>query len=62
VVVTWTTPLPTATYTITTTMGGETTSGLLRVQLPGALPRQSPFEQPRAFASSSSSIPRTTWR
>lgn len=47
--VTWTTPLPTATYTITTTIGSETTTGLLRVQLPGTLQRQFPFEPRRVY-------------
>src|SRR5439155_10883746 len=47
--VTWTAPLPTGTYTITTTIGGETMTGLLRVQLPGALPRQFPFEPQRVY-------------
>src|SRR5205085_8926554 len=45
----WTTPLPTATYTITTTIGSETTTGLLRVQLPGTLQRQFPFEPRRVY-------------
>ena len=50
--VTWTTPLPTGTYTMTTTVGAETTERLLRVQLPGALQRQPLVEpQPRAFGA-----------
>ena len=50
--VTWTAPLPTGTYTMTATVGGETTQRLLRVQLPGALQRQSLVEPPpRAYGA-----------
>jgi len=45
--VTWAAPLATGTYEITTTIGGESTTGLLRVQLPGILQRQFPFETRR---------------
>ncbi len=46
---TWTTPLPTGTYTITTAIGSDTTTGLLRVQLPTNLQRQFPFESRRVY-------------
>jgi hypothetical protein len=48
--VTWTAPLPTGSYTMTTSAGAESTTRILRVQLPGALPRQVPIETPRAYA------------
>ncbi|HWW60650.1 MAG TPA: Ig-like domain-containing protein, partial [Thermoanaerobaculia bacterium] len=42
---TWTAPLTTGAYTITATSEGATATAELRVQLPGRLPRQSPFAE-----------------
>jgi hypothetical protein len=41
----WTAPLKSGTYNVTVTIGGETTTGLLRVQLPGNVQRQFPGEE-----------------
>lgn len=46
---TWSAPLITGTYTMTASIGSDTATQILRVQLPGNLPRQFPYEPPLVY-------------
>ena len=48
---TWSAPLPTGTYTVTASIGSDTATQILRVQLPGNVQRQFPYEPPPVYGT-----------